>query len=77
MGTQLAGPETPGPILQIVPGNASQTEKLKAALLAAGIYPPLINYPNGSDSAYFRFVISSEHTPAQLNTLVGVLQAHT
>jgi 7-keto-8-aminopelargonate synthetase-like enzyme len=46
---------------------------LKKALLAAGIYPPYINYLGGPRDAYFRFVISSEHTREQLDSLITVL----
>jgi len=41
--------------------------------LAAGIYPPFVRYPGGPPQGSFRFVISSEHTPRQLDKLVAVL----
>ena len=72
-GTRFGGPATPGPIVSIVPRNSSETSKLKTALLRAGIFPPLIHYPAGAASGYFRFVISSEHTARQLKGLVEVL----
>jgi len=73
-GARFAVPETPGPIVRIAPEGRGQTKKLERALLAAGIYPPFIHYPNGgeSESGYFRFVISSEHTRAQLDKVAEV-----
>jgi 7-keto-8-aminopelargonate synthetase-like enzyme len=66
-------PETPGPIVPLLPRNPGEAARLNRALLAAGIYPPFIRYPGGPPSGYFRFVISSEHTPAQLEALLVVL----
>lgn len=64
----------PGPIVPIIPPNARAAARLKARLLKAGIHPPLINYLGGPSDAYFRFVISSEHTAAQLDALVAALR---
>jgi 7-keto-8-aminopelargonate synthetase-like enzyme len=64
---------TPGPIIPLIPKNRPETEHLKRRLLANGIYPSFIKYPGGPKSGYFRFVISSEHTPPQLTALVNVL----
>jgi len=66
---------TPGPILAVYPKNAAQTFGLERALLAAGIFPPLVRYPGGPPAGYFRFVISSEHTAKQLGALTGVLNS--
>jgi 7-keto-8-aminopelargonate synthetase-like enzyme len=75
-GTGVETADTPGPIVRIIPENKAQAKKLKKALLAAGIYPPLINYPNGAAGlGYFRFVISSEHTRTQLEKLVDALKS--
>lgn len=65
--------EGPGPIVQILPTNAKQAARLRRELLAAGIYPPFLRYPGGPPGGSFRFVISSEHTPAQLGQLIDVL----
>ncbi len=65
--------ETPGPIVALPPMRTRQTTRLTRELLAAGIYPPFIRYPGGPASGYFRFVISSEHTRAQLDRLLEVL----
>lgn len=65
--------EAPGPIVQILPSNPRQTTRLRRDLLASGIYPPFLRYPGGPPGGSFRFVISSEHTPAQLDRLIQVL----
>ena len=66
-------PDTPGPIVSLVPKSTRETARLKRALLAAAILPPYINYPGGPIKEYFRFVISSEHSRGQLERLVKVL----
>jgi 8-amino-7-oxononanoate synthase len=67
--------ETPGPIVPLLPRRPSEAARLNRALLAAGIYPPFIKYPGGPPSGYFRFVISSEHSRRQLDSLIEVLLA--
>lgn len=63
----------PGPIVALVPRNAAEANHLRRRLLKAGVHPPLINYLGGPADAYFRFVISSEHTDAQLRALIQAL----
>jgi len=63
----------PGPIIPIHPRNTRESARMKRALLAADIHPPFINYLGGPNDGYFRFVISSEHTAAQLDTLIKAL----
>lgn len=70
----LAIPETPSPIIPIVPQSAKEADRLKKRLLAHNIYPSFIKYPGGPDSGYFRFAISSEHTQKQLENLVAALR---
>jgi 7-keto-8-aminopelargonate synthetase-like enzyme len=72
----VAVPITPGPIIPILPQTSRETDRLKRRLLSAGIHPPFIQYPGGPDGGYFRFAVSSEHTPTQLATLVESLVAH-
>ncbi len=69
-------PETPGPIVALPTMDARPSSALQRRLLAGGIYPPLICYPGAPAGGYFRFVISSEHTAAQLENLTGVLAAY-
>jgi len=66
-------PELPGPIIALLPKETRAAETARNALLNAGIYPPFIRYPSGPASGYFRFVISSEHSPAQLDHLIAAL----
>lgn len=73
VGLQI--PEMPGPIIPLFTKNPAETVALKKQLLTAGIYPPFLIYPNGSANGYFRFVISSEHSRAQLQKLANVLQS--
>jgi 7-keto-8-aminopelargonate synthetase-like enzyme len=67
--------DTPGPIVRLPALNSLSAEKLRRRLLAAGIYPPFVKYGNASATGYFRFVIASAHTQAQLDRLIGVLAA--
>ncbi len=78
-GVRKAGiplPDAPGPIVPIFPQNAGDSFRLQRALVKAKIYPPFIKYPGGPASGYFRFVISSEHTRAQLDALLHALAAY-
>jgi 8-amino-7-oxononanoate synthase len=72
--TELLGREFP--ILSIVPASDSDAKRLKRELLKAGIFPSLIKYPGGPPTGYFRFAVSSEHTPAQIRRLLTVIQPY-
>ena len=61
--------ENDSPVLSFVPATALIAANIFRRLLRAGIYPPLIRYGNEVPHGRFRFAISSEHTPAQLDTL--------
>jgi 7-keto-8-aminopelargonate synthetase-like enzyme len=65
--------EAPGPIIAMFKKVPSKTERLKKRLLAEGILPPFVKYPGFRDG-YFRFVISSGHSRAQLDKLIKVLK---
>jgi len=67
-------PETPGPIVRLPLMNSAAAADLKKRLFAAGIYPPFLKYGRASAAGYFRFVISSQHTRAQLDKLASVLE---
>jgi 7-keto-8-aminopelargonate synthetase-like enzyme len=71
----LPVPNTPGPIVSLQPKQPRAQDVLRKSLLEAKIYPPLIVYPGAPASGYFRFVISSEHTQAQLQNLIACLAA--
>lgn len=69
----MALPDAPGPIVPVIPASAKEAERLKRRLVAAGIHPPFIRYPGGPEGGYFRIVVSSEHTRAQLRKLAEAL----
>ncbi len=71
--TGLPLADTPSPIIAVTPRNPGHARRLQQNLLSAGIYPSFIRYPGGPENGYFRFALSSEHTPAQLGQLVKVL----
>jgi 7-keto-8-aminopelargonate synthetase-like enzyme len=74
----LEVPETPGPLIPIIPKDAAEVKRLHQELLRAGILPPFLNYPNGPLRGFFRFVISSEHTREQLKRIVpAVIRGRT
>jgi len=72
--TKMIGREFP--ITAVVPKSDSQALHLKRDLLKAGIFPSLIHYPGGLRTAYFRFAISSEHTPEQIERLLAVVRKY-
>jgi len=65
--------ETPGPMFSVVPQSVKEGRRLQKQLMAAGIFGSMTRYPSGSAEGYFRFVISSEHTVLQLESLRSVL----
>ena len=69
----ISAPETPGPIISLVPRNEESTRRLRRVLLQAGIYPSSLVYPVTSRKRRFRFAISSEHSGKQLEQLLGAL----
>jgi len=66
-------PDFPGPIVALLPRSVVQADAIRRSLLCAGIYPPYLCY-GGVAAGYFRFVVSSEHTQAHLQTLVRALR---
>ena len=72
--TKMIGREFP--IMAVVPKSNSQAARLKRDLLDAGIFPSLIHYPGAARTAYFRFAISSEHTPEQVERLLAVVRRY-
>ncbi|MGE3308845.1 MAG: aminotransferase class I/II-fold pyridoxal phosphate-dependent enzyme [Limisphaerales bacterium] len=65
----------PGPMFSVA-GTDAEAERLRRLLLKKGIHPPLIRYPNGPASRYFRFALSTAHSATQIGELVEVLQRH-
>jgi 8-amino-7-oxononanoate synthase len=70
----LSVPNTPAPIIYIVPRAPADTARMRKRLLAHGVFPSFIHYPGGPESGYFRFIISSEHSQTQLDDLLDGLK---
>ncbi len=70
-GLPVGDPAFPVISLDCPPKKAAMA--LRRRLLANGIYPSCIRYPTGSEGAFYRFAISSEHTREQLERLVTAL----
>ncbi|HXC36658.1 MAG TPA: aminotransferase class I/II-fold pyridoxal phosphate-dependent enzyme [Candidatus Acidoferrales bacterium] len=68
-------PALPGPIIPIHAQSVHESLALKKHLLAAGIFPPFLKYPGGDANGYFRFVISNQHTRADLDRMVNALKS--
>ncbi|MBI2949016.1 MAG: aminotransferase class I/II-fold pyridoxal phosphate-dependent enzyme [Verrucomicrobia bacterium] len=68
--------DTPSPIVSVAPPDRRGIEALSKRLRAARIHPPFIKYPGGPAGGHFRFALSSEHTRAQLDNLIGALHGH-
>lgn len=65
--------EFPGPIMPVQLRSARANTQLKRALRQRKILPPFLHYPGAPAGGYFRFVISSAHTTAQLRQLIETL----
>lgn len=74
-GWNWRGVAGPGPIFSVAPKTTVSAERFRRRLLEAGIYPPLIRYPNGPASQFFRFAVSSAHTESQMRELADALEA--
>ena len=61
------------PIFGIFPARRGAAATLQERLLKHGIHPPFIRYPGGPRNGFFRFAISSEHRPEQLDALIAAL----
>ena len=68
--------DTPSPIVSLTPRDAREAARFRRTLLARRIYPTLIRYPGGPPGGYFRFALSSEHKPRQLDDLLHAILDH-
>ncbi len=66
-------PDTPAPIIAVIPRSPREGEVLRKRLLSHGVFPSFIRYPGGPKQGYFRFVISSDHSREQLEDLTSSL----
>lgn len=62
----LASPDTPAPMLGVIPSGPAAAQRIRRALLRRRTFPSLIRYPGGPPAGYYRFALSSEHTEADL-----------
>jgi 7-keto-8-aminopelargonate synthetase-like enzyme len=67
--------DTPAPLIAIVPKSQPEVARLRTRLLARKVFPSFIHYPGGPKNGYFRFVLCSEHTREQLDSLLGALES--
>lgn len=67
-------PEVLAPVIPLVPKSSRAASVIRERLLQNGIHPPLIQYPGGTTGGYFRFALSSEHTPEEISLLAGCLR---
>lgn len=65
-------PVNAAPGINIFIEDRSESKRLADMLEKAGIYPSYIRYPEKLD--YFRFTLSSAHSDAEIDLLVGVLK---
>lgn len=63
--------DSPSPILAIAPKSSREVDEIRAACLRHKVFPSFIKYPGGPENGFFRFVLSSEHSRAQLEALMA------
>jgi 8-amino-7-oxononanoate synthase len=69
----FAVPNHPGPVVALCPRTSSAARQLERGLFRCGTLPPLIRYPGGPATGFFRFSISSQHQPAELEQLLQAI----
>jgi 7-keto-8-aminopelargonate synthetase-like enzyme len=62
-------------ILSVTFRDELRNQAFARRLLAAGIYPPFINYPGCPPGGHFRFTFSSAHSDEEVERLLAVLGA--
>lgn len=73
LATPPSYPHTP--IVAFTLPGLSAMERFCAGVLDAGFRVPLIRYPGGPAEAYFRVSVNAEHTPEQIDRLLGAMTA--
>lgn len=64
------------PVFTFVVEPLARMERIHTALLAEGIYAPLIEYPGGPTARFFRLTVTAAHTPEQIDRLLNGLLNH-
>ena len=72
-GLGYPGPDSPAPIFSITRRDEARNRHLGEVLERHGIYPTFINYPGSPPGGHFRFALSSAHSEADIERLVGAL----
>ncbi len=67
-------PDNVSPMLGLALPGPGANARLRRALLARGVYPSHIRYPGGPPGGFYRFAISSEHRPEELDRLADALR---
>lgn len=65
----------PAPICSLTFVDPERAEAFRQALLERGVYPSFIRYPGAPAGGHFRFTVSSEHTPEQLEALLDAIRS--
>jgi 7-keto-8-aminopelargonate synthetase-like enzyme len=73
LGVEVA--QTPAPICAFVLNSPERMRQIHTELLGDGMLAPLIAYPGGPASTYFRLSVTSEHRPEQIDRLLAALGA--
>jgi 8-amino-7-oxononanoate synthase len=64
------------PIFTFMLQPAERMETLHDAILDAGYYAPLIEYPGGPGERFFRLSVTAVHTRAQIEGLIQAMRRH-
>lgn len=64
-------PETP--VTALNPSTPAEADRVRRAMLDAGIFPTWIRYPGGAADGFFRFAVNAEHTESEVDLLAGAL----
>lgn len=69
----LSPHNAPIPIFTFALPEADAMQRVHQALLDEGVYAPFIEYPGGPTPRFFRITVCANHTPANIETLLGAL----
>lgn len=67
--TGLGMPPDGVPIFTFAVSDEARQQRVHEMLLEQGVFAPLIEYPGGPTSRYFRVVVNAMHTHDEINTL--------
>jgi hypothetical protein len=57
-----------------MPATQARAVALRRALFRAGIFPPWIRYLTSLGIGFFRFAVTSEHRPADIDCLAETIR---